>query len=121
VRIIHHVLNTVNRPHGDSRFLERVNNFPRTVLSTPVGECFVDLLLMNDAAWIMSKFRILRHIQSSGLGHEALKNTVAVAADNDVFLITAEIGVGRNNPGDGASRGFANDTRTIELWDDPFE
>ena len=61
----------------------------------PLADGVVYFLLVYNAARIVCHGGIISKILATYFGHEAFKYGVAIAADNDKFIVEAAIGVGR--------------------------
>ena len=70
------------------------------MLTAPLGERSVDLLLVNDPTLVVLQFRVVRHVLAASLSHQALEDGITVAANHDVFAVGAEISIGWHNAGD---------------------
>jgi hypothetical protein len=100
VGIGHHIFDAVNGTHGHSGSFEFGNDFGGGMGGTPGCKCLVDFLFMNHSPLVMLQRRLVGHIFSTGFLHQAFENGIAVATNDYVLAVRAEVGIGRDDPRD---------------------
>jgi hypothetical protein len=63
---------------------------------------------VHDASGVIGQAWISGHLRSASRAHQALKDRIAIATDNDVLAVTATIRIRRHNPGERRARRLAH-------------
>ena len=76
---------------------------------------------MHDASSVIGQAWVSGHLRSASRAHQALKDRIAIAPDNDVLAVTAAIRIRRHNPGERRARWLAHHASPVVFRHHGFE
>ena len=120
VRIFVDVGGRVDSAARNIGFLQHAKHMFEVVLRSPLGDRFVEHVVVLNAPVVSRELRVFGQVRASHRTHQALEDAIAVAGNDDVAPILARIRVGGRDAGETCAGAFPYVTEGRKLRDQAF-